>query len=59
MLVDKFEKFLSFLKDKKIVITSHELVDLDGLSSCYALEFFLNTFFKTQQKAIYFCSHCH
>ncbi|MFW9879988.1 MAG: bifunctional oligoribonuclease/PAP phosphatase NrnA [Candidatus Thorarchaeota archaeon] len=41
MLYSKYEDFLTYLKDKKILITTHDLADIDGLVSCYVLEFFL------------------
>ena len=41
MLYSKYEDFLTFLKGKKILITTHDLVDIDGFVSCYALRFFL------------------
>jgi nanoRNase/pAp phosphatase (c-di-AMP/oligoRNAs hydrolase) len=41
MLNSKYEDFLTFLKGKKILITSHDLVDIDGFVSSYALKFFL------------------
>ncbi|MFX1374883.1 MAG: bifunctional oligoribonuclease/PAP phosphatase NrnA [Promethearchaeota archaeon] len=46
MLYSKYEDFLSFLKDKKILITTHDLVDIDGLASCYALKLFLTKRFN-------------
>ncbi len=54
MFISKFKAFLSFLKNKKIIITTHELTDLDGLISCFALNYFLNLFLKTQQNTICF-----
>lgn len=41
MLYSKYEDFLSFLQDKKILITTHDLVDIDGSVSCFVLKFFL------------------
>ncbi|MBY8990103.1 MAG: DHH family phosphoesterase [Candidatus Lokiarchaeota archaeon] len=41
MLYSKYEDFLSFLQYKKILITTHDLVDIDGFASCFALKFFL------------------
>jgi nanoRNase/pAp phosphatase (c-di-AMP/oligoRNAs hydrolase) len=41
MLNSKYEDFLTFLTSKKILITTHDLVDIDGFVSCYALKFFL------------------
>ncbi|MFX0104514.1 MAG: bifunctional oligoribonuclease/PAP phosphatase NrnA [Candidatus Hodarchaeota archaeon] len=54
MLKSKFEKFLVFLKNKRIIITTHDLVDIDGFTSCYTLKFFLNQYFKNQKISIYF-----
>jgi nanoRNase/pAp phosphatase (c-di-AMP/oligoRNAs hydrolase) len=34
MLTSKFDNLINFLKNKSILITSHDLVDLDGLVSC-------------------------
>ncbi|TFG24520.1 MAG: hypothetical protein EU529_03900 [Promethearchaeota archaeon] len=44
MLNSKFEDLKLFLKGKKILITTHDLVDIDGLASCVVLKFFLNRF---------------
>ncbi|MFX0081330.1 MAG: bifunctional oligoribonuclease/PAP phosphatase NrnA [Candidatus Hodarchaeota archaeon] len=41
MLHSKYEDFLTFLKGKKILITTHDLADIDGFVSCFALKFFL------------------
>jgi len=41
MLFSKYEDFLSFLQNKKILITTHDLVDIDGFVSCFILKFFL------------------
>jgi len=54
MLKDKFENLLAFLKDKKILITTHDLADVDGLVSCYGLNFFLNQYFKHKEIFLYF-----
>jgi len=48
MLKSKFDDFLSFLKDKKILITTHDLVDIDGLVSCTVLKHFLNQLVRDQ-----------
>jgi len=47
MLYSKYEDFLSFSKGKRILITTHDLVDIDGLASCYALKYFLNEYYNT------------
>jgi len=54
MLKSKFKDFLTFIKNKKILITTHDLVDIDGLVSCFTLKFFLNHYFKNQEISIYF-----
>ncbi len=54
MLSSKFKDFLAFLKSKKILIVTHDLVDIDSLGSCYALKFFLTQYFKNQEIIIYF-----
>jgi nanoRNase/pAp phosphatase (c-di-AMP/oligoRNAs hydrolase) len=48
MLKSKFEDLKSYLKSKIILITTHELVDLDGFVSCYLLNVFLNKYFKNE-----------
>lgn len=47
MLNSKFEDLKLFLKGKKILITTHDLVDIDGLASCLVLKFFLNRFISS------------
>lgn len=54
MLKSKFENFLASIKDKNILIITHDLVDIDGLVSCFILKFFLNQYFKNQEISIYF-----
>lgn len=54
MLINKLKGFLKYLRNKKILITTHELVDIDGFVSCYSLKFFLNQYFKNQQISIFF-----
>jgi len=54
MLKSEFEKFILFLRNKKILIITHDLVDIDGLISCYALKNFINLFLKNQQVVVYF-----
>ena len=54
MLEPKFEEFLSILKNKKIVITTHDLTDLDGFISCYTLNYLLNLVVKTHKNVICF-----
>ncbi len=47
MLNSKFEDLKLFLKGKKILITTHDLVDIDGLASCLVLNFFLNRYISS------------
>lgn len=54
MLKSKFHDFLSFLKDKKILITTHDQVDVDGLVSCTVLKHFLNQQFQDQTVVVYY-----
>ncbi|MFX0002412.1 MAG: bifunctional oligoribonuclease/PAP phosphatase NrnA [Candidatus Hodarchaeota archaeon] len=54
MLKSKFENLLTFINNKNILITTHDLVDIDGLVSCYTLKFFFNQYFKDQEISIYF-----
>ena len=54
MLKSKIDNFLYFLEKKRILITSHDLVDLDGFSSVIAFDFFLHQYFKRIDTYIYF-----
>ena len=54
MLKPKFENFLAFIKNKNIIILTHDLVDIDGLVSSFTLKFFLNQIFENQEISIYF-----
>ncbi len=54
MLKSKFESYLNFLQNKSILITSHALADLDGISSAIALYFFLNDLLKNIEIHLYF-----
>ena len=53
MLDTKFDNLLDFLKDKKVLITTHDLVDIDGLASCFSLKLFLNKIFNESKSSIY------
>ncbi len=45
MITAKFEELLNFLEDKKrVLILTHDMVDLDGLVSSFALKHFLNKY---------------
>ena len=54
MSTNEFSTFLAYLKNKKILITTHDLVDIDGLASCFVLKYFLNQYFENQQVSIIF-----
>jgi len=54
MLNNKYEKFFTFLKDKNLLILTHDLVDIDGLVSAFTLKFLLNQIFKNQKIVIAF-----
>jgi nanoRNase/pAp phosphatase (c-di-AMP/oligoRNAs hydrolase) len=60
MLKSKFDNFLAFIKNKNILVTTHDLVDIDGLVSCFTLKYLLtllNCEFldsKDQEISIYF-----
>ncbi len=54
MIKSKFKDFLYFLKNKRILITSHNIVDLDGLSSAIALNSFLKHHFENIKSYLYF-----
>jgi nanoRNase/pAp phosphatase (c-di-AMP/oligoRNAs hydrolase) len=54
MLDINYENFLSYLQGKKILITTHKLVDIDGLASCFSLKFFLTKYLKNGSISIFF-----
>ncbi len=54
MLNSKFEDLKNYLADKKILITTHDLVDLDGLASCFVLKFFFKLFYEKNEVFILF-----
>ncbi|MFX1409929.1 MAG: bifunctional oligoribonuclease/PAP phosphatase NrnA [Promethearchaeota archaeon] len=54
MLSPKFRNLLGFIEDKKVLITTHNLVDIDGLASCYALKYFINQYFDNPTVSIFF-----
>ena len=54
MLTSKFKDFLAYIKNKKILITTHDLVDIDGLVSCFTLREFLKNHFKDQEITLFF-----
>ncbi|MFW9898368.1 MAG: bifunctional oligoribonuclease/PAP phosphatase NrnA [Candidatus Thorarchaeota archaeon] len=47
MLKSKFEDFKIFLKNKNVLITTHDLADIDGLASCFVLKFFFNHYYNS------------
>lgn len=49
MFTSKKDDWLSYLKGKNLLITSHDLVDLDGFISGLSLKFFFENFFVTQK----------
>ncbi|MFX1444222.1 MAG: bifunctional oligoribonuclease/PAP phosphatase NrnA [Promethearchaeota archaeon] len=48
MVSNKYEDFKAYLKNKNVLITTHESVDLDGFVSCYILKIFLINYFKNE-----------
>ena len=54
MFKSKSKDFLAFIKNKKIIITTHDLVDIDGLVSCFTLKFLLRSCLPNQEISIYF-----
>jgi len=53
MLNSKYKDLLTFLKGKKILITTHDLVDFDGFASSFALKFFLVEYLKNSDVSIF------
>ncbi|UCD01319.1 MAG: DHH family phosphoesterase [Promethearchaeota archaeon] len=45
---------MTLLENKSITILTHDLVDIDGLASCFTLKYFLNQYFKNQEISIFF-----
>ncbi len=54
MLKSNFEELLSFLKDKNVLIISHDLVDIDGFVSCINLKYFINQIYENLEVSVYF-----
>jgi len=48
MFTSRKDDFLKYLKGKNLLITSHDLVDLDGFISGLCLKFFFEKIFSTQ-----------
>lgn len=51
MLKTNFFNLINFLEDKKTLILTHNLLDLDALASTVSLKNFLNTYFKDNSQA--------
>jgi nanoRNase/pAp phosphatase (c-di-AMP/oligoRNAs hydrolase) len=49
----KFEDLKNYIINKNVLITSHNLVDIDGLVSCFILKFFFNFFSENERTIIY------
>ena len=49
----KFEDLKNYIINKNVLITSHNLVDIDGLVSCFVLKFLLNFFSENERTIIY------
>jgi nanoRNase/pAp phosphatase (c-di-AMP/oligoRNAs hydrolase) len=54
MFTSKKDDFLNYLKGKNLLITSHNLVDLDGFISGLTLKFFFENFFSNQNFELVF-----
>jgi len=54
MLNSKKKALLNFLKDKNLLITSHDLADLDGFISGIALKYCFETYFPNQNVQLTF-----
>jgi len=48
MFISKKDDFLKYLKGKNLLITSHDLVDLDGFISSLSLKFFFENLIQNQ-----------
>jgi len=54
MLNAKFEDLKNYLKDKNILLTTHDSVDIDGFVSCWLFKYFLKLFFRKSKIFISF-----
>ena len=54
MLYSKFEDLNPFFKKNKILILTHDLVDIDALVSCFVLRFFINQFYHLANVDLFF-----
>lgn len=48
ILEEYIHNLISFIKGKKIVITTHDLADIDAVASAFALKLFLENFFHKE-----------
>ena len=53
MNFQKFDVLLSELSNKKVLITTHDQVDLDGFASCFLFKYFLEIYDKTIEPHIF------
>ncbi len=51
-LKKKITNLISFLENKKLIITTHSLADVDGVASAFALKFFLSNILKDKRIGI-------
>jgi len=54
MLYSKFKKLINFIKNKNLLILTHDLADIDGFVSTLTLKLFLNQVLKNQKIYITF-----
>ncbi|MFX1276639.1 MAG: bifunctional oligoribonuclease/PAP phosphatase NrnA [Promethearchaeota archaeon] len=54
MLISKFENLISFIKNKTILITTHDSVDIDGFVSCIVIKYLLNHHFNMDNVLLFF-----
>ena len=54
MNFQKFDALISELFNKKVLITTHVQVDLDGFASCLLFKYFLETYNKTIETNLFF-----
>jgi len=54
MNYQKFDALLSELSNKKVLITTHDHVDLDGFASCFLFKYFLEIYDKNIEIHLFF-----
>lgn len=54
MLYSKFEDLNLFFKKNKILILTHDFVDIDALASCFVLRFFINQLYHLANVDLFF-----